>query len=31
MDQRHPLVKLTEQIDWEQFIKIFGPLYAEEG
>ena len=31
LDQSHPLVKLSRQIDWEQFIKAFGPLYAEEG
>ncbi len=31
LDRTHPLVKLTEQIDWSQFTQAFGPLYAEEG
>lgn len=31
LDRTHPLVKLTEQIDWSQFPQAFGLLYAEEG
>jgi hypothetical protein len=31
VDQTHPLVKLTKQIEWGQFTQAFGPLYAEEG
>jgi Transposase domain (DUF772) len=31
LDATHPLVKLTRQIDWEQFVKQFGKLYSEEG
>lgn len=31
LDVTHPLVKLSRQIDWEQFVKQFGKLYSEEG
>jgi IS5 family transposase len=31
LDRTHPLVKLSDQIDWLQFTQAFGPLYAEEG
>lgn len=31
LDPSHPLVKLTKQVDWEQFVQHFGRLYSEEG
>jgi IS5 family transposase len=31
VDATHPLVKLTQRIDWEQFVQQFGKLYSEEG
>ncbi len=31
LDHTHPLVKLSDQIDWSQFTQAFGPLYAEDG
>jgi transposase, IS5 family len=31
LDRTHPLVKLSDGIDWSQFTQAFGPLYAEEG
>lgn len=31
LDRTHPLVKLSDQIDWSQFTQDFGPLYADEG
>jgi transposase, IS5 family len=32
LDFRHPLVRLSEELDWEVFTEAFGPLYdAEQG
>ena len=31
LDRRHPLYRLTTQIDWSVFDKKFGTLYAEKG
>ena len=31
LDPTHPLVKLTQALDWEAFTQAFGPLYAEAG
>ncbi|MCL5996575.1 MAG: IS5 family transposase [Chloroflexi bacterium] len=31
LDATHPLVKLTQRIDWEPFVQPFGKLYSEEG
>ena len=32
LDLRHPLLRLSQEIDWEVFSKTFGALYdAEQG
>jgi len=31
LDATHPLVKLTQRIDWDEYVKQFGKLYSEEG
>lgn len=31
LDATHPLLKLAQRIDWEEFIKQFGKLYSDEG
>ena len=30
LDQRHPLYQLTKAINWEQFEKLFSPLYCQD-
>jgi IS5 family transposase len=29
VDSRHPLIRLTNLIDWERFATTFGPLYKD--
>ena len=31
LDMAHPLVQLTQRMDWEPFVQQFGKMYSEEG